>query len=141
MGDIRPKDRIGLILLVLPLVAVGFSIITTVTRLMGFRLLGLLFVAPACAIVVFVDAFRGRKNGSHPFLMFIGVLLLWIVFYPLWMFRRSKLVPGARPRGILALILTIVVGAFSVGLVERLAGAEPIPWEVEGDGDSDWDDD
>src|SRR5262245_44492207 len=109
MGDVRPKDRIGLILLILPLIAIGLSILTSATRLLGFRMLGLLFVAPACAIVVLIDAFRGRKSGAKPILMFIGVLLLWIIFYPFWMFRRTKVVPGVRARGIPALLLAVVL--------------------------------
>lgn len=132
------RDRLGTALVVIALIALGLAILTTATRLMGFRLLGLLFLAPASAVVGFIDAFRARQSGGRPLLVALGMFFLWIVTYPWWMFRRASVVAGARPRGWLGLVLAVAIGAFSVGLVERVLGMEPIAWST-GDGD-DWDD-
>jgi hypothetical protein len=57
-------------------------------RFLGF------FVAIALAFWVYHDAKRRGKTSGKAVAWAVGVLFLWIVFMPLWLFTRPKELAG-----------------------------------------------
>ena len=61
---------------------------TFLIRFLGF------FIAIALAFWVYYDAKRRGKSPGKALAWAAGVLFLWIVFLPLWLFTRPKQLAG-----------------------------------------------
>lgn len=117
----KPFGKLGIIALILPIFTAIFITPWLVTFEMGLLVgFGLVivtaFLINAEARAVGAGAPNDIKpNGKHregPIMWFIAIILLWIVCFPMWMFRRAQY--GLRNLGFVSILVVIAYLALPI---------------------------
>jgi len=84
-----------------------------------------ILVVLGSSILIGADTVRlriGKSGGYGPTSWTLGALLLWVVFYPAYLFFRQK--HGAKTFAVLGLVCTVVYAAFAIYIGYEIAGGK-----------------
>lgn len=109
----RPGWTLALVALIIPLIgAVGLTVVETYAQ--GVTVGAIVVISSA--LLIFIDALQlgneaaNGKKQTAPIIMLIGMLLLWVAYYPLSFVRRSR-ITGPN----LSLVSVLIAAIFLLG--------------------------
>ncbi|OHB72718.1 MAG: hypothetical protein A2W23_04190 [Planctomycetes bacterium RBG_16_43_13] len=112
------KDMLGIFLLLLPAIGILWMLAVVEQSMLinasGYLNIGVFLIVATSAVLIGIDANRllpsplpkEEKNGVTSWV--IGTILLWIIYYPWWMFRRKRYGSYIKSFGWWVLILVII---------------------------------
>jgi hypothetical protein len=112
------SDHVGQILLMAPVVGIVGGLVAWQGAGDWARYAGIVVATVLSAVVAAKEMSRRPATmEENPATIALGMLLLWVLVYPLYMFKRRKF-PGATNYGVPALILCAAAIIFASGLAE-----------------------